>query len=58
MCASLNKLDRTQAVTPVYSFQPRGLVGQNLTGDASHFRYGLLPKENVCTENLTPWKKL
>ena len=58
LCASLNKLDRTQAVTPKYSFQPLGVVGNNLTSDASHYRYGLLPKENVCTENLTPWKKL
>ena len=24
----------------------------------SVFRYGLLPRENMCTENLTPWKKL
>ena len=58
LCASLNKLDRTQAVTPKYSFQPRGVLGHNLTGYGSHFRYGTLPKENVCTENLTPWKKL
>ena len=58
LCASLNKLDRTQAITPKYSFQPRGVLGTNLTGHGSHFRYGTLPKENVCTENLTPWKKL
>lgn len=58
LCASLNKLDRSQAVTPVHTFPPRGVLGTNLTGEPSHFRYGLLPKENVCTENLTPWKKL
>lgn len=58
LCASLNKLDRTQSISPDLSFRPRGVVGHNLTGDNSHFRYGLLPKENVCTENLTPWKKL
>ena len=26
--------------------------------DESYFRVGSLPGENVCTENLTPWKKL
>jgi len=59
LCASLNTLDRTQGVTPQHSFQPSGVVGgANLTSESSHLRYGLLPKENVCTENLTPWKKL
>jgi len=58
LCASLNKLDRTQGVQPVHSFQPEGVTGSNFTTDPTHLRYGLLPKENVCTENLTPWKKL
>jgi len=58
LCASLNKLDKTQAIQPVHSFQPTGIIGSNFTSDTSHLRYGLLPKENVCTENLTPWKKL
>jgi len=26
--------------------------------NASYFRVGFLPSENVCTENLSPWKKL
>ena len=59
LCASLNKLDRSQGVSPLHSFQPRGAVGgANLTSSPQYLRYGLLPKENVCTENLTPWKKL
>jgi len=58
LCASLNKLDRTQGVQPLHSFQPAGITGSNFTTDTTHLRYGLLPKENVCTENLTPWKKL
>jgi len=58
LCASLNKLDRTQGVQPVHTFHPAGLTGSNLTSSTSHLRYGLLPKENLCTENLTPWKKL
>jgi len=58
LCASLNKLDKTQGVQPLHSFQPAGVTGDNFTSSTSHLRYGLLPKENVCTENLTPWKKL
>jgi len=58
LCASLNKLDRTQGVSPKHSFQPVGAQGANLSSSPSHLRFGLLPKENLCTENLTPWKKL
>lgn len=58
LCASLNKLDRTMGVSPRHSFQPVGAQGSNLSSSSSHLRYGLLPKENLCTENLTPWKKL
>lgn len=58
LCASLNKLDRTQSISPLHSFQPMGVTGNNFSSSNSHLRYGLLPKENVCTENLTPWKKL
>ncbi len=59
-CASLNFLDTTQAVSPKWSFQPRGITpyGFNSSEAAEHFRSGTLPGENVCTENLTPWKKL
>ena len=58
LCASLNNLDTSQAVSPAFSFQPRGVLGTNLTSARDHARFGILPKENVCTENLTPWKKL
>ena len=58
LCASLNKLDKTTGVSPKHSFQPTGAQGANLSTSPSHLRYGLLPKENLCTENLTPWKKL
>lgn len=58
LCASLNKLDSTIVVSPKHSFQPQGAQGANLSSSSSHLRYGLLPKENLCTENLTPWKKL
>ncbi|RKP23016.1 Gpi16 subunit, GPI transamidase component-domain-containing protein [Syncephalis pseudoplumigaleata] len=47
-CASLNFIDATHTVAPQLAFkQQAGL----------ELRYGLLPRESVCTENLTPWIK-
>ncbi|XP_075033631.1 GPI-anchor transamidase component PIGT isoform X2 [Mixophyes fleayi] len=54
-CASLNFIDSTNTVTPTASFKPLGLA--NVT-DHRFLRYATLPREIVCTENLTPWKKL
>ncbi|KAJ8257275.1 hypothetical protein GJAV_G00183840 [Gymnothorax javanicus] len=54
-CASLNFIDSTNTVQPSASFKPLG-VG-NVT-DHRFLRYAVLPREIVCTENLTPWKKL
>lgn len=54
-CASLNFIDSTNTVEPSVSFKPLGLG--NVT-DHSFLRYATLPREIVCTENLTPWKKL
>ncbi|XP_019623660.1 PREDICTED: GPI transamidase component PIG-T-like [Branchiostoma belcheri] len=57
-CASLNFIDSTSTVTPHLSFRPQGLAGGVFSTKPSHLRYATLPRENVCTENLTPWKKL
>uniref|UniRef100_A0A480WTG5 GPI transamidase component PIG-T isoform 1 n=1 Tax=Sus scrofa TaxID=9823 RepID=A0A480WTG5_PIG len=54
-CASLNFIDSTNTVTPTASFKPLGLANGT---DHSFLRYAVLPREVVCTENLTPWKKL
>uniref|UniRef100_A0A670KEX8 Phosphatidylinositol glycan anchor biosynthesis class T n=1 Tax=Podarcis muralis TaxID=64176 RepID=A0A670KEX8_PODMU len=54
-CASLNFIDSTNTVVPTASFKPLGLA--NVT-DHHFLRYAVLPREVVCTENLTPWKKL
>ncbi|XP_067227438.1 GPI transamidase component PIG-T [Chanodichthys erythropterus] len=54
-CASLNFIDLTNTVQPSASFKPLGLG--NAT-DHRFLRYATLPREIVCTENLTPWKKL
>ncbi|XP_031495070.1 GPI transamidase component PIG-T homolog isoform X1 [Nymphaea colorata] len=49
-CASINFLESTTSYAfPNWSFKP----------DRTHnLRYGALPREAVCTENLTPWLKL
>ena len=50
-------MDSTQSINPKWAFGPSGaLLQSNLT--AFHIKLGMLPGENVCTENLTPWKKL
>ncbi|XP_069508242.1 GPI transamidase component PIG-T [Ambystoma mexicanum] len=54
-CASLNFIDSTNTVTPTASFKPLGLSNGT---DHRLLRYAILPREIVCTENLTPWKKL
>ncbi|XP_006881638.1 PREDICTED: GPI transamidase component PIG-T isoform X3 [Elephantulus edwardii] len=54
-CASLNFIDSTNTVTPTASFKPLGLANGT---DHAFLRYAVLPREVVCTENLTPWKKL
>ncbi|XP_038658874.1 GPI transamidase component PIG-T [Scyliorhinus canicula] len=54
-CASLNFIDSTNTVTPTASFKPLGIINEM---DHKFLRYAALPREIVCTENLTPWKKL
>ncbi|XP_037827103.1 GPI transamidase component PIG-T [Lucilia sericata] len=57
LCASLNFMDKTNTITPNYGFQPH-FVGPVAKNVKRHVRYSSLPREIVCTENLTPWKKL
>lgn len=57
LCASLNFIDASNSLSPEFSLRPTGVV-QNLPLNSSHLRYAALPREIVCTENLTPWKKL
>ena len=56
-CASLNFIDSTRTIRPVMSFQPSG---HHLNSSLSnlHLLHGTLPREPVCTENLTPFLKL
>src|SRR6266536_4601331 len=56
-CASLNFIDSTRTTRPVMSFQPSG-DHSNSTLSNLHLLHGTLPREGVCTENLTPFLKL
>jgi phosphatidylinositol glycan class T len=56
-CASLNFIDSTRTTRPVMSFQPVG-NHPNSTHEDLHLLHGTLPREVVCTENLTPFLKL
>ncbi|KAI9847496.1 MAG: Subunit of the glycosylphosphatidylinositol transamidase complex-like protein [Sclerophora amabilis] len=56
-CASLNFIDSTRTIRPVMSFQPTGHHSQSTLSNL-HLLHGTLPREPVCTENLTPFLKL
>ncbi|XP_052817440.1 GPI transamidase component PIG-T-like [Mya arenaria] len=57
-CASLNFMDSKATVSPRWSFRPMGLASEYYSFDSRLMRYSALPREIVCTENLTPWEKL
>ena len=52
-CASISSIDKTTSTSPKFLLQPK-FNDKNLTNNY----YASLPDETVCTENLTPWKKL
>ena len=56
-CASLNFVDSTRTISPALAFRPDGHHPSNIT-DNLHLFHGALPREPVCTENLTPFLKL
>eukprot|EP00252_Welwitschia_mirabilis_P023119 TRINITY_DN6465_c0_g1_i1.p1 TRINITY_DN6465_c0_g1~~TRINITY_DN6465_c0_g1_i1.p1 ORF type:complete len:676 (+),score=126.09 TRINITY_DN6465_c0_g1_i1:255-2282(+) len=69
-CASINFLESSAAYSsPTWSFYPTGDTSYSSAKNTAHVinskqqllskvRYGALPREAVCTENLTPWLKL
>nr|CAD7592871.1 unnamed protein product [Timema genevievae] len=57
LCASLNFIDAANSLSPKLTLRPAGVV-DNKPINSSYLRYATLPREIVCTENLTPWKKL
>lgn len=56
-CASLNFIDSTRTIRPVMSFEPEGHHSEDSL-ERLHLLHGTLPREVVCTENLTPFVKL
>ncbi|KAI9827889.1 MAG: Subunit of the glycosylphosphatidylinositol transamidase complex-like protein [Phylliscum demangeonii] len=56
-CASLNFIDRSRTIRPRMAFRPTG-DHANGTLAGLHLLHGTLPREPVCTENLTPFLKL
>lgn len=56
LCASLNFISDVNTMAPNLSFRLEGIDKTNR--NSSFIRYSTLPREIVCTENLTPWKKL
>lgn len=58
LCASLNFIDASNSISPEISFRLTGVDDLQNQLNSTHLRYATLPREIVCTENLTPWKKL
>ena len=56
-CASLNFVDSTRTISPALSFPPSGDHPAHVVKNL-HLFHGALPREPVCTENLTPFLKL
>eukprot|EP00808_Paulinella_micropora_P006679 g44954.t1 len=54
-CSSLNQVDLTQTSTPLAAFRPTSTAD---SAGSTTLRHAALPREVVCTENLTPWAKL
>lgn len=63
LCTSFNFINSANSVRPKFSFRPLGVdstaeEGSEGNDDNERVRYAVLPREIVCTENLTPWKKM
>ncbi|KAL9126303.1 MAG: hypothetical protein Q9217_004629 [Psora testacea] len=56
-CASINFIDSTRTTRPHMTFQPTGDHAKTPTKNL-YLLHGALPREVVCTENLTPFMKL
>jgi len=55
--ASIVELDRTLSISPEFAFPLTLSPNEPMLAD-THTWYGALPREVVCTENLTPWIRL
>lgn len=57
-CTSLDALDERQTVQPHYAYSSSTSSSSAAAFNTSQVVHALLPTENVCTENLTPFLKL
>ncbi len=59
-CASLEQMKITVTGSPTYCFKHEGNnnFAKNQSTDSVRLRYSVLPREAICTENLTPWIKM
>jgi phosphatidylinositol glycan class T len=58
-CASMEQMGNSVTSRPRFSVHREGGRNARLNGtDSRLLRYSVLPREAVCTENLTPWMKL
>ena len=57
-CSAINSVSEAESTNPELSFKPQGLWPEHEISSEKHLRYATIPRETVCTENLTPWKKL
>jgi len=55
LCTSIADMPPDMTITTSKSFKPQGHYSEK---DSSYMRYTNVLGENICTENLTPWKKL
>ena len=53
MCSSLHEMKESNTVAPANTFHPWGLLPANAT-----LLQGAIPREGVCTNNLTPFRKM
>jgi len=59
LCASFNFVTLPQTSSPTHLFPFTGVHSVKPFNTTSlHLRYGHLPAETMCTENVTPWLKL
>lgn len=58
LCATLNFMDKANSFSPEMSLRPTGAFDVKEKLNNQFIKYATLPREIVCTENLTPWIKL
>lgn len=54
-CGSISLVNEAKTAQPQLALLP---TCPSITNETHGLRFGVLPRETVCTENLTPWLKL